>query len=271
MFLKKIKQLESRYSQWGIQNIATYIIAVQAIVYVLMLAGFIDFQRLFLIPSLVALEGEYWRLVTFLFIPPVNPSSLFGVLFLLISWYIFFIISATLEQYWGTVTFNIYIYICVLCTALSSLLSFLIFKDALVFVKPDILFMSLFLAFAMIRPNLEFLLFFIIPMKVKYLALLSAAFFFLMFLSTSLSYKLIMIAQILNFFLFFVGDFVQYFQQRKRVQAHQKELRLAKERPLHTCTICGATDKTHPNANFRYRNENNQLICICDNCRELND
>lgn len=268
MFINKIRQFESRFANWSISNIALYIVAIQAIVYILMLAGYVDFQRLFLIPSLVILEGEYWRLITFLFIPPMNPSSLFGVFFLLISWYIFYIISATLEQFWGTFLFNVYVYICILSTATISLLTFLLFKDAQVFVKPDILFVSLFLAFAMIRPNLEFLLFFIVPMKVKYLAMLSAGLFFLLFLGTSLSHKLIMIAQLINFFVFFTEDLLNYFKQKKRLKAHQRVVRANSERALHTCSICGITEKQNPNIEFRYRYENNQLICICDDCRD---
>ena len=269
MFLNKIKQLEPRFGSWSIQNIALYIIAIQVIVYILMLAGYVDFQRLFLIPSLVILEGEYWRLVTFLFIPPLNPSSLFGMLFLLISWYIFYIISATLESYWGTFVFNVYIYICIFATAILSLVGFWIFKDPQVFVKPDILFMSLFIAFAMIRPDLEFLLFFIIPMKVKYLAILSALFFLLIFIGSSLSNKLIIIGQVLNIFLFFTEDFIHFFKQRIRFKAQQKVARENKEQSRHQCSFCGITEKKNPNIEFRYRNENNQLLCICDNCRKL--
>jgi hypothetical protein len=268
MIIDKIKSLESRFGQWSIPNLAIYIIGIQAIVYALIVGGLVDYQSLFLIPSKILIDGEYGRLFTFFFIPPTIPNSIFGAFFLFIFWYVFFMISGALEAFWGTFLFNVYIFLCIAFTALCAFVGFWISKDIGAYVQPEILFMSLFLAFAMIRPNMEFLLFFIVPVKVKYLAMLSLAFFVLsLILSPSLGAQIILLGQILNFILFFSGSILENFKNRKRLKEHQARSDAHKEKPMHTCSICGVTDKTNKDLEFRYRSENNQLLCVCSNCK----
>ena len=269
MIFNKIKGLESRFGHWAIPNLAIYIIGIQAIVYALIVGGWIDYQGLFLIPSKVLMDGEFRRLFTFFLIPPTIPSSLMGAFFLFIFWYVFFIISSALEAYWGTFLFNVYIFLCIALTALCAFLGFWISNDLGAMVKPEIFFMGLFLAFAMIKPNMEFLLFFIIPVKVKYLAMFSLAFFvFSLLLAPTLGALIILIGPILNFVLYFSGAILEDFKRQKRLKEHQKQADALKEKPMHLCSICGATDKTNKDMEFRYRTKNNQLLCVCSNCRD---
>ena len=51
------------------------------------------------------LQGEWWRLVTFLFDPPLDESDLFAFFF----WYLFYLMGTTLEANWGAFRYNVYL------------------------------------------------------------------------------------------------------------------------------------------------------------------
>lgn len=271
MFIEKLKKHESKYRDWIIENIGLYIVGLQAIFYLLILSGFISLESLLLIPAKVIGEGQIWRLFTFAFIPPAIPDLGMGLLYLIINWYVFIIIAQYLEVYWGSFLFNLY---CLFVFAFSLLATFLVFfipSDFLVFINPQVFFYSfffiIFLAFAVINPEFEMLLFFVLPLKVKYLAIMSCIFYVLSFLgAVTLMDKVLMLICVFTFILFFYDTIKLNIKQKRRFHSQRKQSESSNE-AMHICIECGKSDVSNPELEFRYRNENGKTVCYCNLCR----
>ena len=156
------------HPRFGIPNLMRVIVIGNVAVYVLMLltmradANALSF--LYLDGSKV-LRGEIWRIVTFIFVPA--SSSPF---WLAISLYFYYWIGSTLERQWGTAKFNLYYISGALLTVLGVVLASLITGNPyLTAAGTGYVNLSMFFAFATLYPNLQFLLFFIIPVKAKLL------------------------------------------------------------------------------------------------------
>lgn len=157
------------------------------------------------------MRGQIWRLFTFIFVPPAS-----SVLTLALALYFYYFIGSTLERVWGTFRFNVYY----LCGLLGCMAAGLITGYG----SNDYLNLSLFLAFAYLFPNHEVLLFFIIPIKMKYLAYLDWALFAISLIFGSWASRAAVIASLINFFLFFGPD-IWYQIKMRRGNATQRNFR----------------------------------------------
>jgi membrane associated rhomboid family serine protease len=145
----------------GIEGLPLMIVASNALVFLFELTnpGLTAYLRLSF-PALAA--GEYWRLLTFLFVPPpMNP--LFVVLWL----YLLYLYASSLERVWGSFRFTLYYLLAAVTTAAVG------FYPAGEAVTNTYLNAGLFLAFTALFPEMEVLLFFVIPTKVKYLGMVT--------------------------------------------------------------------------------------------------
>ncbi|OWZ82744.1 rhomboid family intramembrane serine protease [Natranaerobius trueperi] len=145
-----LNKLERKYRRFGIENLIGYIIGLNALVFVLNMVdptGTI-IGHLNLVPSQV-LDGEFWRVVTFLFIPPRTSP-----LFVFIALYLYYIIGKSLEEEWGSFKFTLYYLLGAIGTVAASFISGGIATS-------QYLNLSLFLAFATIYPNFTLRLFFV--------------------------------------------------------------------------------------------------------------
>lgn len=230
--------------RYAIKNLMTHIVALNAIVFLLYLfdpSGRI-ISHLELIPSMVR-QGEWWRLITFAFIPPT-----FSPLWLFFALYFYHLVGTALEQHWGSFRFNLY-YLCGIAgTALASFLTGTVGT-------PTYLNLSLFLAFAKLYPDFELLLFFILPVKIKYLAWLNWFFIgYTILLQPYISGKIAAVVALINYFLFFGKDLVG--QNRQRRQVYYNRRRFLEQEPIrrtmHRCEICGKTELDDPKLDFRY-------------------
>lgn len=187
------------------------------------------------------MRGEWWRLATFLFVPPLtNP------VFAFFGWYFFWMMGKALENLWGTLHYNFYLGVACIATVAVAWLT----PDAPI--ANGYIALSVFLAFAFLYPNFEILLFFILPVKIKYLAMISWAGIFLSIVLGGLNTQLAAGASVLNFMLFFGKDVVRMvLTGRRRLDARMKQV-VERGKAFHTCHTCGITDKTHPTMDFRY-------------------
>jgi hypothetical protein len=136
-------------------------------------------------------------------------------------------------------------------------------------VSTSFLYYSLFFAFSTINPNIQFLIFFVIPMKVKWLAWIILGFGFLGFISMpSIGHRIAFAAPFLGYLLFFKDAFKQSAESRKRRTQFERQRHQYADEALHTCSVCGASDKTHPEREFRYKVVSQDTVCICEVCRE---
>ncbi|HEX2769736.1 MAG TPA: hypothetical protein VHN12_10680, partial [Geobacteraceae bacterium] len=112
---------------------------------------------------------------------------------------------------------------------------------------------SVFLAFAFLYPDFVLQLFFILPVRIKWLALITWLGYGYLILFGDWSSRLLILASICNFLLFFARDLGWMMKSSGRQLAKQGRQRsLRDEGPFHRCTVCGITDKSHPQMDFRY-------------------
>jgi len=214
--MKWLNSLERRLGRYAIQNLMIYVVALNAVVFLLtVLVPESNLIGKFILHPALVLKGEVWRLITFLFIPPD-----FSILWIVFTLYFYYLVGNSLEQQWGSFRFNIYYLVGVLATIAASFIS----NSP---VTPVHLNLSLFLAFAFLFPNFQIMLFFILPVKIKYLAWLEWLFIIVTVLFLPLPEKLAALASVANFFLFFTKDLIDYAKNRRQVYINRRRFRKA--------------------------------------------
>lgn len=264
------------HPNFGIPNLMLYIIGGNTIVYLMDLFSSGTFSSvLSFIPGAI-FQGQLWRLVTFIFVPEASSN----LLFFAITLYFYYFIGTQLERQWGTARFNVFYFSGVILSAVLGLLIALLSGGMVDYETATMYYvnMSLFFAFATLYPNLQVLLFFIIPVKVKWLAWLDAALFawdFLRYLAAGhVFYAFMPVIALLNYFVFFGGDLLDMARRTQRRVRHKTSAqtinfnrevkRTKKERGyLHKCCVCGRTDADYPDLEFRYCSRCAGYRCYC--------
>lgn len=235
-----LDKLERKFRGIGIPNITLYLVAGQGLLFLFLYAGRVDLTRALLIPALV-LQGEWWRLFSFLFVPPST-----SVIFIFFALYLFYLMGSALENHWGTFRYNVFLLSGYLLTVGASFLT--PFSPATnVFIGG-----SVFLAFAFLFPEFQLYLFFILPVKIKWLALLAWIGYAWSFLTGSWTTRLLIMAAIGNVLLFFGRDILWRIKSGKRKMTEQARTLAGSKEAFHRCTVCGRTDLSHPDMDFRY-------------------
>lgn len=252
--MKFINKLEKKFSSWAIGNITLYLILGQVAVFMFSYSGVIDLERMVLAGNKV-LAGEFWRILTFPFIP-ITREPLFAAF----VWYLYYLFGTALENRWGVFRYNLFLLIGFLATIVSA------------FVFPEYpltntyIYTSVFLAFAHLHPDFVLYIFFILPVKARWLAWLTWAGLIFNFIFGAISSKMLIIISISNFLLFFGKDI--FLQARYGFKGMGNQLKDFKdeEKPFHKCSVCGKTDKSHPDLEFRYCTECKPVKCFCEKC-----
>lgn len=206
-----LNKLERKYRKYAIKNLIIYIIAFNALIFILDLiapAG-LSIDSLVLHRDLV-LQGELWRLVTYIFIPPA--TSPFWIIFVL---YFYYLVGTGLEQAWGPFRFNLYYLLGMIGTTAAAFITGVGYTGVY-------LNLSLFLAFAFLYPDFQILLFFILPVKVKYLAWLNWALLAGAVIFQALPGKLAALVAVLNYFLFFGPDLYRQLRLKNKIRHNRK-------------------------------------------------
>jgi len=235
-----LDKLERKYGRYAIPNVTTGIVIGQAFLYLFAYSGQLDISRALLIPGLV-LAGEWWRLLTFPFTPPNA-----GLFFIFFALYAFYLMGSALEGRWGAFRYNVFLLTGYFATVAAAFLT--PHQPASnVFIGG-----SVFLAFAALYPEFQFYIFFVIPVKVKWLALLAWIGYGISFLSGDWSTRFLVLASISNYLLFFGRDIWWTMRTGKRKIAEKAKTFSGSREAFHSCASCGKTDITHPNIDFRY-------------------
>ena len=184
-----LSKLNRKFGRYAIHNLMLYIIIVQAVMFVaaaVLGVNFTDYLYFYL-PAIMS--GQVWRLITFIFVPP--GFSIFAILTMYFSW----LIGSALENEWGAFKFNVFYLTGVIGTILGGLITQTTTNAYLN--------LSLFLAFAIIYPEFEILLFFILPIKVKFLAFIYAAVLVISLIVSDWAVKVAIVVSLLNLILYF--------------------------------------------------------------------
>ena len=206
-------KMERRFGRYGIPNLAKYLALGQLVVWVIVMFFYGDLLGLITLSRSGLMHGQIWRLLTFVFVPPLT----FNPLYLVLDLYFLYFVGTSLENSWGSFRFTLYYLIGMAGAIVSCLLLGTYSSSTLLY--------SLFFAFACLYPDVEVLLFFILPIKVKWMGIAAAALYLWDFLWAGMWYKLGMVLGLVNFFLFFGPTLWQNYQNRKRREAWKNQWR----------------------------------------------
>lgn len=247
VFLDKfLNKMERKYGRYAIHGLMKYICVLYIIgLFIFVAAPQVYYYYLSLNPERI-LHGEIWRLVTFLL---QSPNT--NVIFFIFTLYLYYMLGQTLENVWGAFKFNVYYLSGVIFTIIGSFIAYFI-TGTVYIMDTYYINMSLFLAFAFIFPDMELLLMFLIPIKIKWLAYLDIALFVYEIITGSIGTKISIILALLNFAIFFFS-----IMKSKATPAQMKRraafTRTVKKTPSkHRCAVCGRTDETNPELEFRF-------------------
>ena len=272
-----LNKLERKFGRYAVPNLIVYLIGAYSVGFVLNMVapnilGFLNFQPYYI------LHGQIWRLITWILMPTDS-----NIIFLLIMMMFYYQLGTALERAWGTFRFNAYIIGGILLTEVGSLLAYgLIYlfmggsfahtASTMMgqMISTSYINMSIFLAFATLYPDMQVLLYFIIPIKMKWMAL----FYVLIVGWNVVSYvmngawfmALPIVASLLNFIIFFLGTRnlnrynpkeIHRRNQFKRAMGESKTVPFpggnkSGEVTKHKCAVCGRTEKDDPNLEFRF-------------------
>ena len=245
-----LDKLERRFGFLAIPGLIRIVIAFTALVWALMWLNPNFRFALDLDPTRIR-HGEVWRLVTYIFVP--QTLSFWIVLAL---WFLWFI-GEGLERAWGPFRLTLYFFVGMIGTTVAAFFFGSNFSNGM-------LIASLFFAFARFYPDEVIYILFILPVKIKWLAWVFAAFLLLGFVLNSNSYRAALIAAFANYFIFFGPEIFrqathrhEVSTRRRRFEAHSRNA----DEALHRCAVCGATELTDPNLDFRVARDGEEY-CI---------
>jgi membrane associated rhomboid family serine protease len=236
-----LDKLERRFGFLAIPGLIRIVIGFTALVYLLVYLnrGFESF--LALDPVLIR-RGQVWRLVTYIFLP----QTLTPLWVLLALWFLWFV-GEGLERAWGPFRLTLYFVVGMIGTTIAAFFFGSNFSNGM-------LIASLFFAFARFYPNEVIYILFILPVKIKWLAWIFAAFLLVGFVLNTNTYRAALIAAFANYFIFFGPEIIQHARHRQEVSTRRRRFEAhsrSDDEALHRCAVCGATELSDPNLEFR--------------------
>ena len=263
--MKFLNNLERRFGKYAIRNLPAIMIGLYAAGYLMRMIGgsgisVLDYMTL---EPYMILRGQVWRILTWVIVPP-GSLDIFTVIML----FFYYSIGTALEKTWGSFRFTVYILSGILFTVLGAFLLYAILAmrgyamDRIFFgslFSTYYINLSIFLAFAVSYPNMQVLLYFIIPIKMKWMGLLYGVIIAIQFFQSGWVVKVSILASLMNFFVFFF--LTRNYTRVNPAEIHRRQVyRKAVSKaappksgqPVHRCTICGRTELDDPNLQFRY-------------------
>ncbi len=267
--MRWIDKLERRFGKYAIRNLMNYIIILYAVGFVIYLVAPQLYPQFLSLDAEAILHGQIWRIFTFIIQPPTD-----SYFFILFSLYLYYMIGRTLEYSWGTFKFNLFFFSGMFLHVLVCLGIYLVTRLNLSY-GTFYLNLSMFFVYLTLFPDAQFLLFFIIPIKARTLAIIEGIYygitilagFFVPFgssLWTSLyragifafpENSVAALVSLLNFFIFFYATRRSKFSPRdvKRRKEYQKKIKVAAAKSSHhQCAVCGRTEADGEDLEFRF-------------------
>lgn len=262
-----LNKLEKKFGRYAIPNLTMYLIGAYIVGYGIQLFLPDLYQWLVLNPILIV-HGQVWRIISWVLVPPSgNP------IMIIIMLMFYYSVGTSLERVWGAFRYNVYIFSGLLFTVAGSFVMWAYFALTLsdasavamnvtmycLFFSTIYINMSIFLAFAAMFPDMEVLLYFIVPIKVKYMGIAYVVLLVWDMIRGNVAVRIVIIASLLNFILFFLSSrnmkpYSPKEQMRKR--NFKKQVQRPKMQygngAKHRCAVCGRTELDDPNLEFRF-------------------
>jgi hypothetical protein len=250
-----LNKLELRFGRYAVPHMTLVLVVGQVLFFIVgagaPATGILNLMTLD--AHRVVAQGEVWRLVTFLFIPPATHP-----VFLIFAWYLFYLMGNALENHWGVFRYNLFIFIGWLATA------------AIAFLPPGMavtntyLAGSVFLAFAYLFPDFQILIFFVLPVRIKWLALITwLGYGWSLLFAQEWTERFTILAATANFLLFFGRDLAWKIRTGNRRMILQTVALKDDRLPRHRCRVCGVTNLSNPDMDFRYCTDCKPAQCYC--------
>ena len=256
-------KMERKFGRYAIHNLTKYMIGCYIIGYILLYGGslfHISFTQYLSLSPYHIVHGQIWRLVSWLLIPP--PSS--NLIFVLIMLMFYYSLGETLERTWGAFRYNVYILGGVLFTVIGAFILYFIAGGSPITslyysgaFSTYYINLSIFLAFAVSYPDMQVLFMMIIPMKMKWLAVLDVAYLLYDMVNGSWGIRTVIIASLLNFIIYFLAT--RNYQRISPKEIHRKQQfqkavhpKMAPGTTKHKCAVCGRTEEDGDNLEFRF-------------------
>lgn len=276
--VKLLNKLERKIGKYAIRNLSLYMIIAYVIGYLLYMTGSLEFISLN--PYYIS-KGQVWRIITWILVPPGSPD-----IFTIIMLYFYYQIGKSLEITWGAFRYNVYIFSGIIFTVIGAVILYIITTmNGLDGVSAGALVsqgfstyyinMSIFLAFAATYPNVSVLLFFVIPVKMKYMAYIYAAILAYQFILVGMAGRIAIVMSLLNFIVFFLGT-RNYKRVSPKEMYRKRAFKNATRTPResanarggvitkHKCAICGRTEKDGDDLEFRFCSKCNGNYEYCN-------
>lgn len=267
-FSRWVDKFCGTHRNFGIPNLMMFVVVGNVLVWLFSAMDTTGtlYNMLYFNPYAIFSKGEIWRIVTFVFVP--NSSGLS----LLITLYFYYFIGSTLERHWGSGRFTMYYISGIVFNVLYGAIMYWVFSYNIV-LSSYYMNMAMFFAFALMYPDTVVLLFFVIPIKMKWLAMLDAVIFAMAVVTSSFPVNLIPIVGTLNLFLFCWEDIMAISRPHKvrnsptRVNFNKEVKRMKRDEVTRDftrkCEVCGRTDRDYPELEFRYCSRCEGYHCYC--------
>ncbi len=266
-----LNKLERKIGRYAIPNLIVWMIGAYTIGFVLYTVSPGILNLLTLSPYHI-LHGQIWRLFTWVLMPTES-----NLIFLLIMALFYYQLGTTLERTWGTFRFNVYIFSGMIFTVIGAFVLYAIYyvqNLSAITAMPALaanlssslgwgysvnyINMSIFLAFAVMYPDMQVMLYFIIPIKMKWMAIVYGVLIMYNFVMSGWAGRISIVMSMLSFIVFFLStrNLKRYtpheVHRRQRFKAQMREPRPGSGITKHKCAVCGRTELDAPELEFRF-------------------
>lgn len=259
-------KLERKFGKFAIPNLTVTLIGGFILGYLIQIFNSGALELIALDPAKV-MQGQVYRLITWVVIPPSGIS-----IWIVLMLFFYFSIGKTLENAMGDFRYTVYIVSGIIFTDIGIMLTYIVMKAlgqaeilevfymyGLYGASTYYLCMTMFLAYAFMFPEHQVLLYFIIPIKVKWMGYLDIAYLIVEIVRYGLAHyytgMVTVIMSVLNFIIFYLvsrNSRHLTHAHKKRRRKYRQEVRQTQILTRHKCAICGQTEEDNPNLEFRY-------------------
>ena len=258
------EKLERKFGRYAIRNLMMYLTVLYSIGFAISLVNIEIYYNYMSLDIPKILSGQVWRLVTWIMYAP-SQSIFFSAIMLVL----YYSLGSNLERVWGSFRFNVYRFMGYIFLIIGAFILYFIYGEAssIYPLTPDSLNLSIFLAFALTYPEMTFYIYFVLPVKAKYLAAVYLLIEIYNFIMGGIITKTSIGLSLLNFAIFYLLTRNWYRVSPKNVVRQVKFKRAVKMRPasepIHRCAVCGRTEKDDDTLEFRYCSKCNGNLEYC--------
>lgn len=256
---KFLYDMERRFGRFAIPNLINYFVIGYVVMTILCMFAPILYYGYLALDFDAIRRGQIWRLVTFI-LAPASLNSFLDILFFVITIHLYYLFGHSLENVWGTFRFNFYFFSGIVLTVLGEWILYLTMGIPAYYGGMNYIYQSMFFAFCLLFPDEQFMLYFVFPLKAKYLAALDALLLIVQIIQYVsggyYAFALAIVIAMLNFVVFwwlYRGNTRFHPGQRARtVKFRQQTAQKMQGVTKHKCAICGRTEVSNPELSFRF-------------------